>query len=62
MRRKLEERAIEHLRADPDCGCELCERAAILEYDAHLRLSDAESRAARETVAELLGERPWVTR
>jgi len=45
--RQLE--ALSHLvqRRARVCGCELCERAAIVEYDARLERAEAEREAAR---------------
>lgn len=38
---------LEHLRARPNCGCELCERAAILEHDGGMTRAEAEAMAAQ---------------
>lgn len=49
---RTEGEALAHLRAEDklglSCGCSLCERAAILEFDAGFRQRDAEERAAYE--------------
>ena len=43
--------ALAHLRDPSPCGCVVCERAAIYEYEAGLSRAQAEWRAAGEAVA-----------
>jgi hypothetical protein len=55
--------ALAHLRWErkeaESCGCSLCERAAILEFDAGFATLDAEDEAAREAARLVARRERW---